>query len=96
MMSNIEITAEQLGAFAAGMLDVVFAFSIALERKGLLDRREIVDTLRTAREQISEQEQGRQTARSGVVDLMLAAFKLPVAGGQVRERWKVIDGGNGD
>jgi len=33
----------RVGAFASGMLDLIFAFSLALERAALLDRSQIVE-----------------------------------------------------
>jgi hypothetical protein len=39
------VAQDDIGHFVAGCLDVLFGFSLALERKGLLDRSEIVDTL---------------------------------------------------
>ncbi len=80
-----------LGAFASGMLDVIFAFSIVLERKGLMDRAEIVDTLRQVQAQTTRD---GPAARSTVVDLMLQAFNIPVAGEQARARLTVIAGGS--
>jgi hypothetical protein len=74
------------------MLDVVFAFSLALERKGLLARSEIVDTLTAVKAQVAAQE-GPASKRGAVAELMLQAFRLPVAGEQVRARFRVVDGG---
>ncbi len=93
-MIRFNLQADQLGAFVSGALDVIFAFSIALERKGLLERRELVNVLQAVQAQIGEQEQD-QPGRKLVVDVMLQAFALPVAGDQVRARWQVIDGGDG-
>jgi hypothetical protein len=80
------------GHFLLGCLDVVFAFSLALEKKGLLDRSEIVDTLTQVRDQSLAQE-GRRTARTAVAEVMLQAFAMPVAGDQARGRLRVLEGG---
>jgi hypothetical protein len=75
--------------FVLGALDVVFAFSLALERRGLLSRAEIV----TALEQVEQQQlaqQGRPTMRTEVCAIMRQAFEMPVAGAQVRRGWRVI------
>jgi hypothetical protein len=86
------IAAVDLGAFASGMLDVLFAFSLALERKGLLDRAEIVEILRQVTAQVEAQE-GTPTKRGAVAELMLQAFDMPVAGEQARARLRLVDGG---
>jgi hypothetical protein len=77
-MRLIELAGDQLAAFASGMLDVIFTFAVVLERKGLLTRAEIAETLRAVQAQVAEQEPGGRGARAGVVDLMLNAFDLPV------------------
>lgn len=76
---------DDAGHFLLGALDVVFAFSLALEKKGLLDRSEIVDALTKVQEQILAQE-GRKTSRTAVVEVMLQAFALAVADDQARTR----------
>ena len=89
-MNRRAIAAAELGAFASGMLDVLFAFTIALERKGLLDRAGIVDTLRQVKDQVEAQE-GAATQRSAVAELMLQALDMPVAGAQARARLRLVD-----
>ena len=89
-MNRRSIAATELGAFASGMLDVLFAFTIALERKGLLDRAAIVDTLRQVKDQVEAQE-GAATQRSTVAQLMLRALDMPVAGAQARARLRLVD-----
>jgi hypothetical protein len=76
---GLRMSNDDPGHFLLGCLDVVFAFSLALEMKGLLDRSEIVDTLTQVRDQSLAQE-GRRTARTAVAEVMLQAFSLPVAG----------------
>jgi hypothetical protein len=44
-MNRADLTSDQLGAFASGLLDVLYAFSIVLERRGLLARTEIAEAL---------------------------------------------------
>ncbi len=93
---------EEMGAFVLGCLDVVFAFSLALERNGLLDRREIADVLTRVAEQSAAQ-QGSTTSRAAVAQAMLTAFQTPIPTGQARglkahgadarSRLRVIDGG---
>jgi hypothetical protein len=90
-MNRRTIAAAELGAFAGGMLDVLFAFTLALERKGLLDRAEIVDTLTQVKRQVEAQE-GAATKRSAVAELMLQALDMPVAGAQARARLRLVDG----
>lgn len=80
------------GEFLTGALDVVFAFAVALERKGLLSRAEIADTLRQVIAQTGALEGGR-TGRVVVAEVMLQAFDMPVAGEPVRSRFQVIVGG---
>jgi hypothetical protein len=82
---------DEIGYFVLGCLDVVFAFSLALEKKGLLDRSEIVDALTQVREQSLAQE-GRKTSRTAVAEVMLQAFAMPVAGEQARARLRVVEG----
>jgi hypothetical protein len=93
-LNRTTIAAVDLGAFAGGMLDVLFAFSLALERKGLLTRAEIADTLRQVKSQVEAQE-GAGTKRAAVAELMLQAFDMPVAGDQARARLEVVEGGKG-
>jgi hypothetical protein len=85
------MSSDELGAVVGGMLDVIFAFSLALERKGLLDRREIVDTLTAVKAQVAAQE-GPSSKRGAVAELMLQALQLPVAGEQARAKFRVIAG----
>jgi hypothetical protein len=91
-LNQVHILGNELGAVVGGMLDVVFAFSLALERKGLLARSEIVDTLSQVQQQIAAQE-GPASKRGAVAELMLAAFATPRAGEQARARFRVVDGG---
>jgi hypothetical protein len=86
---------DEIGHFVLGCLDVVFAFSLALEKKGLLDRAEIVDALTQVKEQSLAQE-GRRTARTAVAEIMVQALRLPVAGDQARARLRVLDGGRAE
>jgi hypothetical protein len=81
---------DEIGHFVVGCLDVLFAFSLALEKKGLLDRAEIVDALTQVKEQSLAQE-GRRTARTAVAEVMLQAFAMPVAGNQARARLRLVD-----
>jgi hypothetical protein len=83
---------DDLGPVITGALDVLLAFSIALERRGLLTRAEIADTLRTVKDQVEAQEGGR-TRRSAVAEWMLPVFDAPIAGADARSRFQVIDGG---
>ena len=91
-MTRTQIPDDQIGAFASGMLDVLFAFAIVLERRGLLARSEIAAALAVVQKQAEEQE-GKRTARTLVAELMRKAFDLPFAGEQARARLTVIDGG---
>jgi hypothetical protein len=91
-LNHETIRSDQLGAFLSGMLDVIFGFTIVLERRGLLTRAEIAAALREMRAQIEAQE-GPDTARNAVVDLMLTAFDLPIAGVDARSRFQLIAGG---
>jgi hypothetical protein len=75
--------------FVLGALDVVFAFSLALERRGLLSRGEIVEALAQVEQQQLDQE-GGPTARTAVCATMRQAFAMPVAGEQARRGWRVI------
>lgn len=90
-MNHAQIDAGQLGEFISGLFDVMFAFSLALERAGLLDRAEIVDMLRHVQEQVTAQ-QG-PSPRTLIADLMLKAFDVPHVGADARSRLRVIDGG---
>lgn len=92
-MNDAHITSDELGAFVSGALDVIFALTIVLERRGLLTRAEIVDTLAEVQDQIAGQDGPQRLARGTVVELMRKAFNLPMAGDQVRARWEVINGG---
>jgi len=89
-LNQATIAADELGAFAGGMLDVLFAFSLALERKGLLDRSEIVDVLRQVKDQVAAQE-GTSIKRGAVAELMLQALDTPVAGTQARARLRIVE-----
>lgn len=89
-MNRLAMSSEDLAAFASGMLDVLFAFSLALERKGLLLRSEVVELLDQVQEQVDERE-GCPTPRRAVATLMLQAFALPLAGD--RSGFQVIVGG---
>jgi hypothetical protein len=82
----------QFGEFLAGALDVVFAFAVALERKGVLSRAEIAEALRQVIAQVDAQE-GGPTGRVVVADVMRQAFDMPAAGEQARLRLKLLDGG---
>jgi hypothetical protein len=75
----------------SGMLDVLFAFARCLELKGALTRGEIADLLETARGDIERQE-GGASARTFVVDRMIEAFRMPVAGADARSRLRIVDG----
>jgi hypothetical protein len=89
-MNRLAIPPDDIGAFLTGMLDVVFAFSLALERKGLLSRGEIVDTLTQVKAQVEAQD-GVSSKRGAVAGLMLQAFARPVAGAQARSRLRLVD-----
>jgi hypothetical protein len=93
-MQNREIAAAQIGPLISGLLDVMFAFAIILEQRGVLSREELVEGLIVMQAEIAEQE-GGPSARSTVVDMMTEAFRLPIAGKQTRARFTVIDGGAG-
>ena len=86
------IPGDEIGPFLAGIVDLVFAFAISLERNGLLPRAEIVRVLDEVEAQQVQQE-GRSTARGAVVHLLRDAFAMPVAGAQVRAGFRVLDGG---
>jgi hypothetical protein len=90
-MNSATVASHQLGAFASGMCDVLFAFAVVLERRGLLSRADIADTLTEVQAQIAAQE-GSQPGRGVVVELMRQAFALPIAGDQARARLRVIEG----
>ncbi len=90
-MRRADIAAGQLAPAISGLFDVVFAFAIVLERRGLLSRADIAETLRTVQVQIAEQE-GPASARAVIAELMIAAFDLPTAGPAARARFTVIDG----
>lgn len=75
-MNRVQIPVAELGAVVSGVLDVVFAFALALERAGLLDRAAIVDVLIRIKEQIAAQE-GTSSKRGVVADLLLQALQLP-------------------
>lgn len=83
---------DEVRSYLLGALDVLFAFSLALERRGLLQRAEIVEMLDHVQHQAAEQE-GRSTARTVVAVLMRDAFNLPVAGEQARASFRLLDGG---
>ena len=83
---------EEVRSYLLGALDVLFAFSLALEKRGLLQRAEIVDMLDQVQHQAAAQE-GGSTPRIVVAQLMREAFGLPVAGEQVRAGFRVLDGG---
>jgi hypothetical protein len=89
-LNRVHIPGNEIGAVVGGVLDVIFAFAITLERAGLLDRSAIVETLNQVKEQIAEQ--GLSSKRGAVAELMLQALKLPVAGKQTRARFRVIAG----
>ena len=92
-MQNFGTYSEQdVGPLITGVFDVLFAFAVAIERKGLLERREIAATLRTVKEQV-EAQQGGPTKRSTLAEWLLPAFEAPAAGEQARLRFSVIDGG---
>jgi cell division protein FtsB len=92
-MNNADVKGEDLSAFLSGFLDVLFAFSIVLERRGVLTREEIAAALGEVQRQIAEQEGRQEPARAKVADLMRQAFSLPLAGAQARARLRLIDGG---
>jgi hypothetical protein len=69
----------------------VFAFTLAMERKGLLTRSEVAEALRYVIKDVAAQE--GVTARTVVAELMLQAFDAPAAGADARSRLRVIDGG---
>jgi hypothetical protein len=82
-------------SYLLGALDVLFAFSLALEKRGLLWRAEIVEMLDQVEAQQVQQE-GGSTARGAVVHLLRQAFAMPVAGEQVRAGFRLVDGGRPD
>jgi hypothetical protein len=86
-MNKTTVTLGDLGAVVSGIFDVIFAFTIALERKRVLERGEIVDVLK----QVAAQE-AAPTARAALADLMLKAFDTPVAGDQARARLRLVLG----
>jgi hypothetical protein len=90
-LNRVHIPGSEIGAVIGGVLDVIFAFAITLERAGLLDRSAIADTLTKVKEQTAAQK-GPSSARGTVAELMLQALKLPVAGEQARTRLRVIAG----
>jgi hypothetical protein len=93
-MRLIELAGDQLAAFASGMLDVIFTFAVVLERKGLLTRAEIAETLRAVQAQVAEQEPGRARPPRRRRRPDAQRVRSARAGVQVRDRWRVIDGGN--
>ena len=82
---------EDLGLVINGVLDVIFAFAMTLERKGVMERCELATMFRFVSDQATKQS-GR-TKRTLIAEMMIEAFEMPVAGDQVRERWQVVDGG---
>jgi hypothetical protein len=76
----------------SGILDVLFAFARCLEIRDVLTRAEIAELLETARADILRQE-GAENARTFVVDRMIEAFRMPVAGSDARSRLRVVDDG---
>jgi hypothetical protein len=80
----------EMGNFVLGCLDVVFAFSLALERRGLLQRAEIVEMLEQVQSQAAAQP-GGPTTRTEVARLIREAFDMPVAGAQARARLRLVD-----
>jgi hypothetical protein len=92
-MNHADVKGEDLSAFLSGFLDVLFAFSIVLERRGVLTRQEIADALGEVQEQIEEQEGQPDPVRAKVAQLMRQAFDLPFAGDQARARLRLVDGG---
>jgi hypothetical protein len=86
---------EEVRSYLLGALDVLFAFSLALEKRGVLQRAEIVEMLDQVEVQQVQQE-GGSTARGAVVHLLRQAFAMPVAGDQVRAGFRVLPGGRPD
>lgn len=94
-MSRAIIPPDEHIAFLAGVVDVIFAFAISLERAGVLPRAQIAAVLDEVEKQQVQQE-GRSTTRGAVVHLLRQAFELPVAGAQVRAGFRVVPGGRPD
>ena len=93
-MNSIDVRGDRVADFVQGTLDVVFAFAVTLERKGLLSRSDLAEMLSTAQEQQAERDRALHPARAGVIELMRQAFDMPVAGEQARARFRVIEGGS--
>jgi len=68
-----------LGPIIVGVFDAIFAFSVALEQKGLLTRLEIAAVLRAMKKQIERQE-GHPTPRTLLIERLLPVFETPFAG----------------
>jgi hypothetical protein len=92
-MRLIELAGDQLAAFASGMLDVIFTFAVVLERKAADARR---DRRNAARRAGSGRRAGTGPARRARRRRRPDAQRVRSAraGVQVRDRWRVIDGGN--
>ena len=86
------IPRDAIGPFLAGVVDVIFAFAIALERVGLFARAELVRVLDDVEAQQLQQE-GRSRTRGAVVHLLRQAFAMPVAGEQSRASFRLLHGG---
>ncbi len=83
------------GLMLNGVLDVLFALAMTLERKELMSRSELAAMLRFVESQATAAQGGR-TKRTLIAEIMIEAFEMPIAGDQVRAGWQVIDGGKTD
>lgn len=90
-MTEGQFKSDELGEIINGILDVLLAFSLALEARGVLSRAEIAAMLGAIRQQ-AEAQQG-PSKRTLIAELMQAVFDLPQGGADARSRLRLVDGG---
>jgi hypothetical protein len=76
----------------AGVLDVMLAFALTLERFELIERPELIKTLQCVKND-AERQAGGPCKRSLVVALMLAEFAAPPLSAKERKQFRLIAGG---
>jgi hypothetical protein len=79
----------RIDVVVTGTCGALCSLAFLLERLELLDRRELVTALKSARNNAEKQE-GGPTERTMVVDKMLATLE---GGAEARKRFRLINGG---
>jgi len=82
---------DELGKIVNGVFDVVYAFALALDAKGIISRAEIGGILRQV-VAAAERQEGGPTARTALAELTQKAFDAPLAGAQARAQLRLVEG----